>query len=198
MTLETKKDRNAETPDVWETLLTRRLSDDLDAFLEESADETFLFDDEGNAPSRTKRIGKSLRFKALATIAASAFLVVGVATTRLYVESPKPEEVAKSCQVGDEPSLLAWSVENLSETPWARQIETKLATANVFGLYAAPSEEPESERLAGIETNTSVEESETAESEANAWFSAETLSDVAAARPLKYEPFLQAVVATLQ
>jgi hypothetical protein len=125
----------------------------------------------------------------LATIAASAFLVVGVATTRLYVESPKPEEVAKSCQVGDEPSLLAWSVENLSETPWARQIETKLATANVFGLYAAPSEEPESERLAEIET---------AESEANAWFGAETLSDVAAARPLKYEPFLQAVVATLQ
>ncbi len=60
MTFETKNERNDETTDVWETLLARRLADDLDAFLETASDETFLFAEETNA-SRRRRCFTSRR-----------------------------------------------------------------------------------------------------------------------------------------
>ena len=192
MALETKKDRNGETSDVWETFLTRRLADDLDAFLEETNDETFFFADETTSTRRTKEVGKRLFYKTLATVAASAaFLCVAVSTSRLYIASSQSENGVESRIIDDEPSLLAWSVENLSEAPWARRLEATLTSADVWGLYAASTKETETTRTAADE------ESDATEVEASEGVNVETLSRVAASEPLKYEPFLQAIAASL-
>jgi hypothetical protein len=55
---------------------------------------------------------------------------------------------------------------------------------------------PEETRLDVAQT-ADGEEIETAENDSNEWFSVEKLTDVAVLEPLKYEPFLQAVAATL-
>ncbi|MBR4976217.1 MAG: hypothetical protein IKY61_04115, partial [Thermoguttaceae bacterium] len=95
-----------------------------------------------------------------------------------------------------EPSLIAWSVESLSEAEWARRVETKLASADVFELYAALSAGNE-----GDETRPDAEENalaeETSEVDSSEWFSVETLTDVATWEPLKYEPLLQVVASLL-
>ena len=203
MTLETKNERNAETTDAWEQLLARRLADDLDAFLETASDETFLFGDETNAPRRVKRIVNALRFKTLATLCASLALLVGVAATaRFYVAAPT-ENVVEPPLRNDEASLLAWSVSTLSDAGWSRDIEKRWANVAVFGDAAsseAENAEIESpERLAVADDGkTEVEGNDAPEPEANEWLSVETLNDVAMLEPLKYEPFLQAVAASVR
>lgn len=209
MARETKNKRNGAAADVGETLLTRRLADDLDAFLENADDETFLLTDEPNASSRRGRSVKSPRFKALAAIAASTALLCGVASTlRVYNASPVKENFVETQRPSDEPSLVAWSVENWGDSEWARHVETQWTRADVFGFYAASSAEvanaeaneaeEAAERFAEVEKETVGQGSDAAEIESNDWFSVETLSGVAAREPLKYEPFLQVVVATLQ
>lgn len=201
MAFETKKDRSGDENDVWEALLTRRLANELDAFLEETDDETFLFAEETNAARRTNETsGKRPRFKTLATVAASAAILCGAASTvRVYLTSPQRENVAELRQVDDEPSLLAWSVENLSEAQWTRHVEAKWESADFFELDAdlgTDDKASEEARFDGRE-NAFAEESETAEDDTNEWFNVEKLADVASWRPLKYEPFLQAVAASL-
>lgn len=200
MTLETKKSQNDKASDVWETILERRLTGELDAFLEESDDATFLFADRPIASRRIGRIDKRPRFNMLATIAAGfALLVVGAATARFYIVSPLGENNARTRQANDETSLIAWSVENLSETEWARQVENRWASADVFELYASLETEAEAaeEACFAVGENGNDKEGKTSETVLNEWFSAEKLADVAARGPLKYEPFLQAVAALL-
>ncbi|MBR2005974.1 MAG: hypothetical protein IJ991_17560 [Thermoguttaceae bacterium] len=203
MTLETKNERNDETTDVWEALLTRRLADDLDAFLETASDETFLRVDETHLPRRQKRNVKRLRFKTLATVAASLAALVGVAATvRFYVAAPKPN-VVETARKNGETSLLAWSVAIWDEAKWARLFENDFVNVDVLGLYAsseAENEAPEeaSPELSAVAGGNAPTEESAAESESSEWFSVETLSDVATSEPLKYEPFLQVVVASLR
>ena len=199
MKLEAKEKRKGET-NAWETALTRRLADDLDAFLEETDAETFFFADETPASRRTGRVDKRRRFKTLATVAASfAFFLGGAAAIRFYVAEPQTEKIVQTRPTDDDLSLIAWSVESLSETEWARRVEARLASADVFELYASSGagSETAKETSLAAETNESGEENESTEAESNEWFSVEKLADVAALEPLKYEPFLQAVVATL-
>ena len=203
MTFEMKNERNDETPDVWEALLTRRLADDLDAFLETASDETFFSAVETDLSRRARRNAKRLRFKTLATVAASLAVLVGVAATaRFYVASPKAN-VVETASKDDETSLLAWSVATWNETEWTRRIETNLVNVDVLRL-CAPSdaesestEEPTPELAAIVDENAPTKENAT-ESASNEWFSVEKLSDVATSEPLKYEPFLQVVVASLR
>ena len=197
MTFETKKERNGEAPDVWETTLTRRLADELDAFLEDSDDATFLFAEPTTAKPSIRRSGKRPRFKTLATVAAALALLVAVAsTTRFYIASPKNENDVSVRAITAEPSLIAWSVESLSEAEWARRVETKLASADVFELYAALSAGNEGdEARPDAEENALAEE--TSEVDSSEWFSVETLTDVATWEPLKYEPILQVVASLL-
>ena len=199
MRLEAKEKRKGEA-NAWETALARRLAEDLDAFLEEADAETFFFADETLAARRLGRIDKRRRFKTLATVAASFALLLGGATAiRFYFASPQTEKIVQTRPTGDEPSLIAWSVESLSETEWARRVEAKLASADVFELYASSWKENETAKETGlaVAANESGEENEASEVESNEWFSVEKLADVAALEPLKYEPFLQAVVAAL-
>lgn len=199
MALETNKERNREnreTGDDWETILTRRLTDDLDAFLATATDET-LFEAE---PTIFIPRANRLRFKRLATVAAALTLLGVVAgTTKFYVASPINDAgVELPLKDDDKTSLLAWSVENFSETEWKRHVETSLVDAEFFRRCAAPGAEVATQ---GEERPTSwndVEKCETSESELDEWFSVKALSDVAMMEPLKYEPFLQAVAATLR
>ena len=204
MTFETKNERNDETTDVWETLLARRLADDLDAFLETASDETFLFAEETNAPRRVKRNGKTPRFKKLATVAASLTVLCGVASTKLFYVASPTANVVETPPENDETSLLAWGVETLGESEWPRRLETRLISADVFGIYAASETESEAakeasaERFAVAEVKAGGSQSGAAETESSEWLSLETLSDVAEMEPLKYEPFIQAVAASLR
>lgn len=203
MTLETKKERACEATDVWETMLTRRLTDELDAFLGETDAEIFLFGDETTAPRRIEQNDKRPRYKALAAVAASlAFLVVLAATARVYLARPTSESGAEFRQVDAEPSLLAWSVESWNETPWARSVEEKLAFVDVFGAgsSSAPEDAATQETTrsgAGGEENAIAEESSKSALESSEWFGVEEIADVAQVELLKYEPFVQAVVASL-
>lgn len=200
MALEAKKERDDERAALWETALTRRLADDLDAFLEKSDDATFLFAAETIASRRESRSGKRPRFKALATVAASLALFLGVAAAvRFYTASPETKGVAETRQTSDEQSLIAWSVESLSETEWARRVETRWASADVFELYSSLGTEDETaeETRLVAEKNERDEAEGTVETASNEWFSVEKLADVAALEPLKYEPFLQTIAATL-
>ena len=123
MTLETKKERACEATDVWESMLTRRLTDELDAFLGETDAEIFLFGDETTASRRIEQNDKRPRYKALAAVAASLAFLVGLASTaRVYLARPTSESGAEFRQVDAEPSLLAWSGESWSETSWARNV----------------------------------------------------------------------------
>ena len=204
MTRETEKKRNGETTDVWEAALTRRLADDLDAFLASADDETFLFVDETPATRRISRSDKRLRLNALATVAASLAILVGVAaTTRVYIASPQTKIGDKASQSNDEPSLIAWSVESFNRADWARRVETKLTNSDVFGLGVSletesTKEGAETAALAVVaEAGGSAEDGAT-EAVSNEWFSVGKFADVAALEPLKYEPFLQAVAASLR
>lgn len=201
MALETKKERTDEATDVWETMLTRRLTDELDAFLRETDAETFLFDDETNAPRRIGQGGKRPRCKTLATVAASlAILAGGAAAVCVYLARPTSENGAEFRQIEDEPSLLAWGVESWNETPWARNVEEKLAFADVFGASSSSkSEDAATQELtrSGDEKNAIAEESSKSALESNEWFNAEGIADVAQVELLKYEPFVQAIVASL-
>ncbi len=193
MAFETKKDRSGDGNDVWEALLTRRLANELDAFLEKTDDETFLFVDETNSPRRINERGQRSRFKTWATVAASAVVFCCVASTaRFYLAPLKTENIVAPRSFADETSLFAWSVENLSETSWARHVETKWANADFFELASA-TEKEEPERLEDVDV-----EADAAESAPNSWFNAETLIGVAESEPLKYEPFLQIVAASLR
>lgn len=201
MTLERINERNDETSDGWEALLTRRLTDDLDAFLENASDETFLFAEETASPRRASRNVKRPLFKALATVAASSAILVGVASAvRLYVASPTKSDVVETTLKNDEASLLAWSVATLSDAEWSRHIETRLTNADVFGLYAATETEAASTERLGVadKKEADVKENDATESESSEWLSVKSLSDVARLEPLKYEPFLQAVAASFQ
>ncbi len=203
MTFETKNKRNNETPDAWEARLTRRLADDLDAFLENADDETFLFAEETSASLlRTRRV-KTRRFRTLATAAASLALFGCVAATARFYVATTPENAVKSTEANAETSLLAWSVATWDEAEWTRPLETRLANADVFGLYASAETKSESAEKASSELGAEVEDNALAEenvteSDSSEWLSVESLSDVATLEPLKYEPFLQAVVATLR
>lgn len=201
MTLERINERNDETSDGWEALLTRRLTDDLDAFLENASDETFLFAEETASPRRASRNVKRPLFKALATVAASSTILVGVAAAvRFYVASPTKSDVVETTLKNDETSLLAWSVATLSDAEWSRYIETRLTNADVFGLYAATETEAASTERLGVadKKEADVEENAATESESSEWLSVKSLNDVARLEPLKYEPFLQAVAASFQ
>lgn len=136
MTLETEKKLNDETTRfkdaAWERELERRLASDLDAFLATVGDDAFFFPDEektddGKArptANATKQASKRRRFLGLATsVAASALLGVVGWSTFVYIESPKKETSVKTTAsagvVGDNTSLVAWSVEKWGETEQA-------------------------------------------------------------------------------
>ncbi len=136
MTLETEKKLNDETTRfkdaAWERELERRLASDLDAFLATVGDDAFFFADEektddGKArptANATKQASKHRRLLGLATsVAASALLGVVGWSTFVYIESPKKETSVKTTAsagvVGDNTSLVAWSVEKWGETEQA-------------------------------------------------------------------------------
>lgn len=205
MTLETKKVRKVEGTDAWETALARRLADDLDAFLATASDETFLFAEETSVPRRLKRRVNRRSFKRLATVAAAVSVLAVVATAAsVYNASLRKNETVESSHKNDETSLLAWSVENWGEAELSRHVETHWTKVDFFGLRVSLPEEGGAPRNASpeplgvVDENVLVEEDKTEKTEAFQLLGVKKLEDVAALEPLKYEPFLQVVVASLQ
>ncbi|MBR2003292.1 MAG: hypothetical protein IJ991_03810 [Thermoguttaceae bacterium] len=155
MTLETEKTRNDETKrlgdEARERELERRLAADLDAFLATVGDDAFFFADEEEkakenktrpTANATRRTCKRRIFEKLSTaIAASALLCVVVSSTFVYFVSQKKETRAKTASiasvdaVGDETSLVAWSVEKWNATEQAtlwRQVEERWVNVDVL------------------------------------------------------------------
>ncbi|MBQ2791268.1 MAG: hypothetical protein IJE97_16655 [Thermoguttaceae bacterium] len=223
MTFEIKRRRienlNVETTEFAEAALARRLAENLDAFLESADDETLTLIDETNAPRRKERRINRLFYKTLALATATASLAaLGVASTFLTVGdalSPKKENAEENSTANilgrqrenDETSLIAWSVENIEESEWARRWGTQLANADVLGLYASDVERCEeceevesstAERRDVVNKDWDDEESVAAEHEAREWVSVIGLEGAVSFEPLKYEPLFQAVAASLQ
>lgn len=180
MTLETEKTLNDETTRfkdaAWERELERRLASDLDAFLATVDDDAFFFADEektdkgkarptANAKERTC---KRRRSRGLATaLAASTLLGAVGGSTFVYVESQKKETSAKTeasaSVVGDETSLIAWSVEKWSETEQAtlcRLVEERWLKGGVLKEGGKTTGGEENALALGSETGDAAGEAE--------------------------------------
>ncbi len=192
-TFKSNKSLKSENTDAWDAFLERRLAADLDAFLEGTDEETFVWS--GDKPSTLgKRASDKRRFyrRLSAVVAASIALVAGVALFSSYTTSQKnaAKEAAQIASgaaenVGDNASLVAWGVEN-----WNVFDERPLANASIArfanGEFLKSWNESEA---AGVES----EESENAESAEASWRDALSLDENSFA-PWKYEPVLHLVM----